>query len=86
MEKDLTNLGFEVKPGCANFFLVFLKNIDSTIFIEECRKHGVYLRNASNMCSKIGNNCVRIAVKNNEDNQSVIHIMNKVKNLLNRVS
>lgn len=79
MENTLIEKGFTIFPGCANFFLLYL-NILGSEFVEKCKKYSVFLRDVKNMGDSLGNNCVRIAVKNETQNKKILEVIDLVIN------
>jgi len=70
----------EIIPGMANFVLCHLPSDgpNAAIVCERCRKHGLFLRNASNMSSRLGEHALRIAVKDAETNRRIVEILARV--------
>lgn len=80
LKQSLQELGVtEIVDGVANFLLFYLpahfplKND----FIESCKQKKLYLRDVSNMGKNIGENAVRIAVKDAITNDRMISIIKK---------
>ena len=75
--EDLRELGLEVIPGVANFLLAFLPpdGPSAAQVTEQCRHHGVHLRDASNMGSGLGSHAIRIAVKSTEQNATIVETL-----------
>jgi histidinol-phosphate/aromatic aminotransferase/cobyric acid decarboxylase-like protein/GNAT superfamily N-acetyltransferase len=62
---ELRSLGWEVFPGIANFLLCRLPSAGPTAaaLVQDCRTHGLFLRDAAAMGASLGTRTVRIAVK-----------------------
>lgn len=70
-------LGWDVVPGCANFVLVHLPvpGPTSAEVVASARKHGLFLRDVSSMGSALGDDVLRIAVKDAATNRRMIQIL-----------
>jgi histidinol-phosphate/aromatic aminotransferase/cobyric acid decarboxylase-like protein len=70
----------EIVPGTANFVMCHLGAGQPTAaaVVSETRKLGVYLRDLSSMGQKLGSRALRIAVKSQEANTSVVKALEKV--------
>ena len=82
LKKGLSQLGIkDFIDGMANFILFYLppQTKSTTELINACRLHQLYLRDVSNMGNNIGENAVRIAVKDQSTNQQMLNI---IKNAL----
>ena len=82
----LQKLGIsEIIPGYANFVMFHLPveydSADSVV--KTCRTHGLYLRDVSGMGSTLGDNAIRMAVKDASTNQRMLEIL---ENVLDRTS
>ncbi len=79
--EQLQALGWAVIPGKANFLLCHLpENGPSTAqLIQECQQHGLFLRNPGSMGTALGNQAVRIAVKDAETNDRMLGIIKVVQ-------
>ena len=80
----LQKLGIsEIIPGRAKFLMFHLPmecgRADS--IVKKCRTHGLYLRDVSGMGSAIGNNAIRMAVKDASTNQRMLEILETVLDL-----
>jgi histidinol-phosphate/aromatic aminotransferase/cobyric acid decarboxylase-like protein len=75
----LSRLGWEVLPGCANFLLCHLPSdqIEASVFISACRRHGLFLRDVVNMGQCFDNHTLRIAVKDAKTNFKMLSILQK---------
>ncbi|NBU08543.1 MAG: aminotransferase class I/II-fold pyridoxal phosphate-dependent enzyme [Proteobacteria bacterium] len=71
---QLRKLGLKTVPGIANFILCQLPSHgpDAATVVKQCRKHGVFLRDASVMGSQLGTHALRIAVKDAETNGRIV--------------
>ncbi|MGB0950668.1 MAG: pyridoxal phosphate-dependent aminotransferase, partial [Poseidonia sp.] len=78
MNSILEGLGFRVFSGVANYLLTYLppdSGFTSTLFIETCRTHGLFVRDAQNMGVMLPNNAVRFAVRSPEENEKMLSIV-----------
>lgn len=71
---QLRKLGLKTVPGIANFILCQLPSHgpDAATVVKQCRKHGVFLRDASVMGTQLGTHALRIAVKDAETNGRIV--------------
>ena len=78
LSEQLQSLGWEIIPGTANFLLCHLPQSGPPAeqLIQECRRHGLFLRNAATMGSQLGPRAIRIAVKDAETNARMLRIIN----------
>jgi len=79
--EQLNNLeGIHVTRGVANFLLChFSENsYDLTTFLNQCQKHGLFLRGLNGMGTLIGKQAFRIAVKNQKTNKQMVKIIKTV--------
>ncbi|MDD3276058.1 MAG: aminotransferase class I/II-fold pyridoxal phosphate-dependent enzyme [Kiritimatiellales bacterium] len=67
----------EIIPGIANFILFHLEDHhpDAATVIHRCREKGLFLRDASEMGSGLGNRAIRIAVKDAQANHRMLQIL-----------
>lgn len=74
---QLGALGWEVLPGIANFLLCHLPETgpDAATVVLRCRQHGLFLRDATVMGSRLGRHALRIAVKDATTNQRMVAII-----------
>jgi histidinol-phosphate/aromatic aminotransferase/cobyric acid decarboxylase-like protein len=74
---DLTRLGWEVIPGVANFLLCHLPSNGprAAELVDQCRAKGLFLRDAARMGANLGNDAVRLAVKDAATNQRMLTIL-----------
>lgn len=80
LARELEALGLQVIPGVANYLLCHLPAnapIAADVVIE-CRKHNVFLRDASPMGSQLGERALRIAVKNADTNRKILKVLRAV--------
>lgn len=77
MEKQMADLGWDVVPGIANFFMFFLPQSGPTAaeFCVACRESGLYLRDLSPTSPSLGRHALRVAVKDSETNARTISIL-----------
>lgn len=76
--KGLRKLGIrEIIPGMANFVLFHLPDNapDGATVENRCRKQGLFIRDAAEMGSGMGDRAIRIAVKDTETNQRMLRIL-----------
>lgn len=81
LKQNLLELGVtEVVEGVANFLLFYLPIHIQPVatFLESCKNENLFLRDVSNMGKSLGNNAVRIAIKDKVTNNRMIDIMRKV--------
>ncbi len=77
----------EVIKGVANFLLFYLPpGISVQLFLKYCREENLYLRNVGNMGISLGNDAIRIAVKDKEVNNKMIRILKKATERLKKNS
>jgi histidinol-phosphate/aromatic aminotransferase/cobyric acid decarboxylase-like protein/GNAT superfamily N-acetyltransferase len=72
--------GWEIVPGTANFLLCHLPEdgLDAVAIVQRCRTHGLFLRDAGAMGSRLGHRVLRIAVKDAATNRQMVAILNNV--------
>jgi histidinol-phosphate/aromatic aminotransferase/cobyric acid decarboxylase-like protein len=77
---ELTDLGWEVIPGVANFLLGHLPpdEVTATCFVAEARGRDLFLRDASAMGTQLDSRALRIAVKDAVTNQRMVEILRKI--------
>lgn len=77
---QLRILGWEIVPGVANFLLCHLPDAgpDAATAVAQCRKHGLFLRDAAMMGSRLGRYAIRIAVKDANTNRRMMDIIRQV--------
>lgn len=70
-------LGWDVVPGCANFLLVHLPVPGPTAadVVSLAREHGLFLRDVSSMGSALGDDVLRIAVKDAATNLRMLALL-----------
>ena len=83
LASDLAQLGWEVLPGIANFLLCHLPEdrSDAAALVAACRRHGLFLRDASLMGAGMGTHTIRVAVKDVRTNRRMIEIIRSVLGL-----
>lgn len=76
----LRSLGWEVLPGIANFLLCHLPagGPEAETVVQDCRRHGLFLRNAAAMSTHLGDRCIRIAVKDPATNLRMREILRAI--------
>lgn len=80
LENEIGNLGFEVLPGCANFFVAWLaREIPSTSeFLKACEDRNLFLRDIYPTSPSLGRRAVRFAVKDQSANQRMVETIKQV--------
>ncbi len=70
----------EIVPSTANFVMCHLglEHPTAAVVVRETRKFGVYLRDVSSMGQTLGSRALRIAVKTEETNVSIVSVLEKV--------
>jgi len=83
LSDGLRECGYRVIPGVANFLMCHLPEPGppSDWLVQECRKEGLFLRDASQMGSQLGNRAIRIAVKDGAANRNMLRILRKVSGI-----
>ncbi|DAC65126.1 TPA: aminotransferase class I/II-fold pyridoxal phosphate-dependent enzyme [Candidatus Thalassarchaeaceae archaeon] len=79
--QGLTEIGFKVFPGVANFLLTTLpidSNYSSSSFITESRNLGLFVRDAENMGVTLTNKSVRFAIRSSEENNRMLSLVRKI--------
>ncbi len=72
-----TEVQFDVVPGMANFLLCHLPEdgpVAATV-IENCRRHGLFLRDVSTMGAGFSGRALRVAVKDAKTNRRMVEIL-----------
>jgi histidinol-phosphate/aromatic aminotransferase/cobyric acid decarboxylase-like protein len=82
LAKELEDLGWEVVPGVANFLLCQLPESGPTAadVVRECRRKGLFLRDATLMGVNMGGRMLRIAVKDARTNREMVRMIRIVIN------
>ena len=77
---SLRRLDWDVVPGCANFLLGHLPEQGPSAAEVQAlaRSQGLYLRDATNMGSAIGDRALRVAVKDAETNHRMVTILSEL--------
>lgn len=72
--------GWDVLPGVANFLLCFLPEHGPTAadFVQDCRAHGLFLRDVGSMGRNLGRRALRIAVKDAPTTERMLNIIQQV--------
>ncbi|VGO12978.1 Threonine-phosphate decarboxylase [Pontiella desulfatans] len=79
----LRSLGIEeIVPGIANFILFHLPGHgpDGKRVIDQCREHGLFIRDAADMGSGMGDRAIRIAVKDAATNDRMLGMLGHALN------
>ena len=79
--QGLTEIGFKVFPGVANFLLTTLpidSNYSSSSFITESRNLGLFVRDVENMGVTLTNKSVRFAIRSSEENNRMLSLVRKI--------
>jgi histidinol-phosphate/aromatic aminotransferase/cobyric acid decarboxylase-like protein/N-acyl-L-homoserine lactone synthetase len=78
--EGLKPLGWEIVPGVANFVLCHLRQggLNAETLVARCRERGLFLRNVATMGSQLGDDAIRIAVKDAETNRRMVEILREV--------
>lgn len=76
----LTQLGWEVIPGTANFLLCHLpeRGLTAAEIVTRSKQRGLFVRDAVGMGAKLGGHAIRVAVKDAETNKRVLSILSEV--------
>ena len=79
--------GLDVVDGVANFLLCHLSpdGPSAARVTEACRRHDLFIRDASNLGSRLGSHAVRIAVKDAATNRRIISVLSQVTRHLDPV-
>jgi histidinol-phosphate/aromatic aminotransferase/cobyric acid decarboxylase-like protein len=83
----LRRLGIEeIIPGVANFVLFHLPAHapDAERVMEDCRKQGLFIRDAAEMGTGMGDRALRIAVKDTDTNERMLLILGNAMNTTTR--
>ena len=78
LSKQLTEIGFKVYPGVANFLLTTLPencNFTSSSFIALCREQGLFVRDAQNMGVTLTDKSVRFAIRSPKENSAMFNLI-----------
>jgi histidinol-phosphate/aromatic aminotransferase/cobyric acid decarboxylase-like protein/GNAT superfamily N-acetyltransferase len=80
LAEQLRSLGWEIIPGVANFLLCHLPPHGPTAaaLVQECRTHGLFLRDAAALGVGLGSRAVRIAVKDSRTNARMVAVLKQV--------
>ena len=81
LANGLSQCGYQVVPGAANFLMCHLPESGPAAdeLIRECRERGLFLRDASQMGSQLGNRAIRVAVKDGATNERILQILQRVQ-------
>ena len=69
---------FSVHNGCANYFMIDLKSIDSDLFCELAYNNGIIIRNLKKTTHT---NSIRISIRNKKDNNNLIRVFSNILKL-----
>ena len=74
---QLSRLGWDVVPGCANFLLCHLpgEQPEATQLVAACRKRGLFIRDVRNMGAVFDERVLRVSVKDAKTNQVMLDIL-----------
>jgi histidinol-phosphate/aromatic aminotransferase/cobyric acid decarboxylase-like protein/GNAT superfamily N-acetyltransferase len=77
LASDLQQLGWKPRRGTANFLLCDIpaNGPDAQVIVERCRERGLYLRNAAQMGTCLGDRSIRVAVKDSATNAKMLSII-----------
>jgi histidinol-phosphate/aromatic aminotransferase/cobyric acid decarboxylase-like protein len=80
LRAGLLGLGWDVVPGCANFLLSHLPSAgpEAAQVAERARRHGLFVRDVSNMMLSADRRMLRVAVKDRPTNQTLVQILRMV--------
>jgi histidinol-phosphate/aromatic aminotransferase/cobyric acid decarboxylase-like protein len=73
----LGTLGWHVVPGCANFLLCLLPASGPTadLVVRAARRRGLFVRDAANMGTALGDRALRVAVKDRATNAAIVRLL-----------
>lgn len=73
----LGDIGWDVLPGIANFLLCHLPlaGPDAATVVARARGHGLFVRDAASMSTRLGSHCLRIAVKDASTNRRMLELL-----------
>ena len=83
MSNELSNIGFTVYSGVANYILTLLPentNFTSKSFIEACRDKKLFVRDAQNMGITLTDKSVRFAIRSPKENKEMLKIVTQIIN------
>jgi len=77
LARELRALGLDVIPGVANFLLCHLPETgpDAATVAARCRTQNLFIRDAAQMGSQLGNRALRLAVKDQATNARMVDIL-----------
>ena len=81
LSKQLTEIGFKVYPGVANFLLTTLPEdleYSSSTFIVHCREVGLFVRDAQNMGVTLTDRYVRFAIRSSKENMEMVSLIRSI--------
>lgn len=82
LAKGLQNLGLNVLPGCANFVLCHLSpnQPEASELAKACRQFNLFVRDVASMGKCFDKRMLRIAVKDQKTNFTMLQILGKILN------
>jgi histidinol-phosphate/aromatic aminotransferase/cobyric acid decarboxylase-like protein len=77
LARELRALGLDVIPGVANFLLCHLPETgpDAATVAARCRTQNLFIRDAAQMGTRLGNRALRLAVKDQATNARMVDIL-----------
>ncbi len=80
LARGLETLGWRVWPGIANFLLCSLPPAgpSAATVVSLCQAKGLFLRDAQLMGERLGDRCIRVAVKSPNANRRIVEILTEV--------
>lgn len=80
LEAEVGKLGFDVHPGCANFFVAWLSEemVSKDEFLSQCKEQRLFLRDIFRTSPSLGSRAIRFAVKDESVNQRMVEIMGRI--------
>ncbi len=72
---------WQILPGVANYLLCHLPEDgpDATTFVSRCQAHGLFLRDLTGLGAELGRHAVRIAVKDEAEQEQMLEILSRVR-------
>ena len=82
---QLSQLGWDVIPGCANFLLCHIpaEQPNAAALVAACRKRGLFVRDVRNMGRVFDGRVLRVSVKDAKTNQAMVDILRAVLGEIN---
>jgi len=77
LTEALRGFGWRVVPGCANFILCLLPAQGPTadLIVRAARARGLFVRDAANMGTTLGDRALRVAVKDRATNTAIVGLL-----------